>query len=108
MNKEQFEKWLQQIIGSNLENLAGLAPTLGHSEKYAFAERVTNNLTKMIIEKTKVNNDLYCCGNCVYTNDCCPNNDGQSFRAYNCCKHWKSDNLTEVERGLNYDIRRET
>lgn len=54
MNKEQFEKWLQQIIGSNLENLAGLAPTLGHSEKYAFAERVTNNLTKMIIEKTKV------------------------------------------------------
>ncbi len=51
MNKEQFEKWLHFTIKSNLENLVGLAPTLGHSEKYVFADRYTNGLTKTIMEK---------------------------------------------------------
>ena len=51
MNKNKFEEWLNYTIKPNLENLAGLAPTLRHSEKYDLANRISNGLIKSIMNK---------------------------------------------------------
>jgi hypothetical protein len=51
MSKEQFEKWMRDIIKNNLENLVGLAPTLGPSEKYSFAHKMSQNLSETIMIK---------------------------------------------------------
>lgn len=51
MTKQGFEKWLNNLIKPNLENLVGLAPTMGASEKYEHAYNISDSLCKAILEK---------------------------------------------------------
>lgn len=53
MKNEEFEKWLRSLLKGNLENLVGLASTLGHSEKYRMAYKISDYLTDSIIQKFK-------------------------------------------------------
>ncbi len=46
---EKFEDWLFSYIHYNMENMAGLAGTLGNKEKYEHAEKLSKGLTKTII-----------------------------------------------------------
>jgi uncharacterized small protein (DUF1192 family) len=50
---------------------------------------------KRLLDKVE---SLQCCGNCMYSCDCCPQKKEQELEAFNCCEHWQSDDLTAEER----------